>query len=474
MPKQAYYETHDAGLEISRLRRSPYLHFFERSGKFCFYEARLNNAAYANEAAANLLRYFPLLGNNALELPEVALTSTARQQIQRFISLGFLCSSSDTRSSLLEPVCNANQLQSPSFREIFLYLTEACNLSCPYCHVVHSRRPSETPVTDISLKVLDWMPRILDLMAERVQFIFFGGEPLLHVDKIEKFLQGFARRRHIYHGIEIQFSIYTNAQLVTPRIAEMLGQHEVGAFVSIDGAPQIYEKVRGGSSRMIEGVRELAKNVPVTAAVTISSFNYQSIQQTVEFIIEDLNIKQIRFNLPLAWRSASGWNKPLDSKKYARFLLEAIRYIATVPGASANFGLVPALNGLPRYYACSGCGGRLAISSSGYISACESLLSVDKHLIGHLDDDPRVLGKKLSSLGWLRRSSYNIDVCNDCVAMSVCAGGCAYNALAIHGDIMKPDSSICYFARSAIEQLLWMNATDLDSKSTDCQRGKHV
>ena len=130
-----------------------------------------------------------------------------------------------------------------------------CMLACPECPVgqrrfLHEKHERHTMTPAFFSHVLDGCGRYL----HTVQF-FFQGEPLLNHDLPE--LIRIARQYDIYTIVS------TNAQLLTPDIAESLvGSGINRIIVSIDGFSQAsYEAYRtGGSfSRAIEGLRLLAE-----------------------------------------------------------------------------------------------------------------------------------------------------------------------------------------------------------------------
>ena len=81
-------------------------------------------------------------------------------------------------------------------------------------------------------------------------------------------------------GRAIDFSLTTNATLLTPAIIEFLSENRIGVTVSMDGPPDLHDKLRvfangQGSYDIIEPrVRALiaeSRTRPITARVTLTN-----------------------------------------------------------------------------------------------------------------------------------------------------------------------------------------------------------
>src|SRR5260370_12949343 len=89
----------------------------------------------------------------------------------------------------------------------------------------------------------------------------------------------YATERAAGQGRSIDFSLTTNATLLTPAIIEFLSENRIGVTVSMDGPAELHDKLRvfangRGSYDIIEPrVRALIQNHrtrPITAPVTLT------------------------------------------------------------------------------------------------------------------------------------------------------------------------------------------------------------
>lgn len=125
-------------------------------------------------------------------------------------------------------------------RSICLEVTENCNFRCHYCSFsggysgnrVHSSRKMswETAKTAI-----DFYHSIRKNETEHIPSItFYGGEPLLRFDLIEKCVEYASQLKWAYPGT-IHFGFTTNASLLNEHIIRFLEAHEFGVLISLDG-----------------------------------------------------------------------------------------------------------------------------------------------------------------------------------------------------------------------------------------------
>jgi uncharacterized protein len=135
-------------------------------------------------------------------------------------------------------------------RQLVLTVTEDCNLRCRYCvysgnylyHRPHSRRAM---TEETALKSVDWFagmvqPQITVNPRKKFGLSFYGGEPLLNFDVVDRVL-GYVRER--YPGLFYPV-LTTNGTLLTPGIVRTLVANDVGIAVSLDGPQQEHDRRR--------------------------------------------------------------------------------------------------------------------------------------------------------------------------------------------------------------------------------------
>lgn len=106
-------------------------------------------------------------------------------------------------------------------------LSEACNLNCTYCNVDKHSTKSIDPF--IFLETFKEVR--LKNPNEKIQIDFYGGEPLIHFNKIKYIIESIEDKN-------IQYFMPTNGLLLTKEILEYLVEKQVQLSISFDGIYQ--------------------------------------------------------------------------------------------------------------------------------------------------------------------------------------------------------------------------------------------
>ena len=119
----------------------------------------------------------------------------------------------------------------PPIRKLELFLTGDCNLRCDYCFV------REKVPTYMSWEVAKESVNLLFLESRNIEdmtIIFFGGEPLLLWELIEKVVC-YAESMGKKFKKKLHFSLTTNGVLLSEKILEFSQRHKIMHLLSIDG-----------------------------------------------------------------------------------------------------------------------------------------------------------------------------------------------------------------------------------------------
>lgn len=131
----------------------------------------------------------------------------------------------------------------PNISSFTIGVTERCNLRCSYCCYSGSypehRNHSTSSLSD------DQIPSVLDFIlkyinSNEISIDFYGGESLLELDWIKKFIQK-------AKGIETvvwNFEVSTNGILLVPDIVDWLVANQFNVFVSVDGVGNFHDDCR--------------------------------------------------------------------------------------------------------------------------------------------------------------------------------------------------------------------------------------
>ena len=172
----------------------------------------------------------------------------------------------------------------PPIRTVVLNVTNSCNLACRYCYEYGDDRIAEAEVPmamteEVARQSVDRL--ITDSGEARdLQVTFFGGETLLNWRVIRPTVE-YAREQAQQAGKRVDFSLTTNATLLTREVSQWIADNGIGVTISVDGDKQFQDSMRvyrsgmGSYDVIAPRIAEFLKlqKRPVGARVTITSKN---------------------------------------------------------------------------------------------------------------------------------------------------------------------------------------------------------
>lgn len=145
----------------------------------------------------------------------------------------------------------------PDVTLVELFLTDACNLACPYCFVHekwHHRNMSRETMEDATHLL---MRESGD--ARSVSLVLMGGEPMLRYQDLVGFLP-WAHEQAKQGGKKLRIDMTSNGTLITDDKAEYLASQGVKVLLSIDGDRATHDHhrpTRSGAGSFDEAMRGL-------------------------------------------------------------------------------------------------------------------------------------------------------------------------------------------------------------------------
>ncbi|MBN2149516.1 MAG: hypothetical protein JW726_19160 [Anaerolineales bacterium] len=224
-----------------------------------------------------------------------------------------------------------------------LYLSNACNLSCPYCY----SEPVQQPAKRISLPAVASAAR---LVAENCRetgtpfnVVFHGGgEPSMEMDLLEQCLD-VAEETAIEHGVGIFRYIATNG--VMPAIhATWLSQRFDMIGLSCDGPPDIQNSQRPlrsadgsqpaeSSSTQVESTAQIIHQhkKPLHVRTTITPDSVKRQQEIVDYICNNLCPQEIHVEAQYATSPGASAFQATQVDEFLTYFMEG-RHQARLAG----------------------------------------------------------------------------------------------------------------------------------------------
>ena len=288
---------------------------------------------------------------------------------------------------------------------LVMNLTNQCNLSCQYCYEFGADKVA-TPEGKPKFMDVETAKTSVDfLLAESgdrrsIHITFFGGETLMNFPLLKEVV-AYANQRAGEEGRHIDFSLTTNATLLTPTIIEFLSENHIGVTVSMDGPKEMHDHLRvfangKGSYDIIEPkVRALIQNHrtrPITARVTLTS-GVSDVIRIFRHLKQDLGFAEVGF-APVTTSpnqlyaiNAKGMDSVLD--QFHTLADEYLEY--ALRGESHGFSnvsdtLAELCQGVNKSHPCGAGLGLLGVGPSGDIAPCHRFVDSDRARAGtHFD-----------------------------------------------------------------------------------------
>ncbi len=376
-------------------------------------------------------------------------------------------------------------LTPPPLSSLVLNVTNSCNLACRYCYEYGDDRlaKAETP----SVMNEEIARQSVDLLFaqskknQKLQLTFFGGETLLNFKVIQPTV-AYARKKAAEEGQFIDFSLTTNATLLTPAIVQWLAANNIGVTVSIDGPKEyqddmrVYKTGMGSYEVVAPRIKELLKvhrGRPIGARVTVTSKTLDLLR-TRQHLVDEMGFYEVGF-APVT--SSPGRDYSLGEEGFAR-LLEQFEILSEeyVEGALRNHytgfanmadQMGEVHQGVTKAYPCGAGVGLLGVAPGGDLGLCHRFAGSGDHDFGHVS----------SGIDNAKRSEHlkkghldNRTDCHTCWARSLCSGGCYHEAQVRYGDRFKPNLHYCDYIRSWTEMTLRSYARILEGNPAFLER----
>ena len=310
--------------------------------------------------------------------------------------------------------------------------TLACNFRCDYCY----ERPADDRMTAAVEQAL------LDFADRRhpgeggIQVTWFGGEPTLCVETIERLQKGL-RLVAVRHGSRLHPSgIVTNGWLLDPRMATRLraaGVHS--AQVTLDGPRDVHDARRrladgrGTFDGILANLVAVAGLLQVTVRVNVDGRNAES----AAAVVDELRRRGLEDRVGVYFapvESARGVcadvrDRCLSAEEFSRFRVDLYRRLV---GSGFRQVAYPSVS-LPS--ACSATlESSFVVAPSGALFKCwEEISDGRKGSVGTAFDEPPDEGQRARLGRWLAWDPFARAECRECRVLPLCMGGCPNEAM---------------------------------------------
>lgn len=309
--------------------------------------------------------------------------------------------------------------------------TLACNFRCDYCF----ERPEAARMSrSVEDAVVAFTERRLS-GAEHLGVGWYGGEPLLAVDTIER-LQERLQALCAARGVHMHPSgVVTNGYLLDGAMAERLKRAGVGsAQVTLDGPREVHDarrKLAGGGPTFERIAGNLVEASTILACSLRVNVDRDNVAAAVE-LVEELGRRGLLGLLPLSFAAVeavgavcgAAAERCFGTEEYARRELEIHAALLargvdalTIPGPVAGC------------YCDAESESSFVVDPEGRLYKCWEAVGDERAVVGTVLDDERSPEAERLLTRLLARDPLDDARCRACSLLPACMGGCVQQAL---------------------------------------------
>lgn len=350
--------------------------------------------------------------------------------------------------------------------DVFVHLTNKCNLKCPYCYNKDDRENKlyleKVGLVEPTLSTEEFKQLIARMIDCGVgKLLFTGGEPLMRHDFVE--LITFTRN----YNSRIQIEVLTNAILITEKMAEVLCKNVNAVTISLDGHEKhMHEHFRGKNTfaPTIKGIRNLVAKrkelgqaaLYIATVPAVTSLNVINLKEIFEFSMDDLGVDGLA---PIIFQAGDHQEVSLTQIPELGVYLEAMgRTRDYMIDRNKKLGLE--FDGKAGSVgARNHCGvghGEISIDPGGFVYPCQSL-HFDEYVCGNIrEDDIKEIFHNSPVMKKVRGATVDsIDVCKHCDLKYVCNAGCRATAYNVYRQFDSHNEIYCKFLETIAVGRLW-------------------
>ena len=341
-----------------------------------------------------------------------------------FIINNFFCNGNDDIEELRETLL-ANKYSKKRLT-VTIMTTLACNLSCVYCYQQGLVDRTMHMSDEVAEKIKSWtINKINENKPDEVIFHFYGGEPLINLEVLDKVMPEIMRTAE-ENGAVFSSYVTTNGILLNEKNILRLKKWNLdNAQISIDGPREIHDQRRkyldgrGTYDIILANVeRALKENLHVVVRVNVDKQNLDYVEDLfMEMRDRGLNHYQgLQINIEIV---SPIMNPSEHCNKYTFTDEDEMKVLAGLWRLQVKYGF-PIKSAMPIDSACENqIENSYTFSSNGDLYMCPGFIGINDFIVGNICDDS-INTKKYRGL-------IDKDVwknCLECEYAPVCQGGC--------------------------------------------------
>jgi uncharacterized protein len=432
---------------------------YQQKDDYYFYDLDSGVFAQSNQTMNRLLDLIP--NNNNDEIMDTLEMEYSRKEIRDCLQeLGSL---HNNGYLFCKPKSQPRKegKDQKTLTNLWLNVAHDCNLRCIYCFgkggSYGGKRNFMT--IDTAKKCIDyWYHNLGD--AKKLKVSFFGGEPFLNQKTI---IFAIDYINHLFKNSDrvIKYNFSTNGTIFNDSFIRKLADNKAEILFSIDGVPEVHDFNRpfatgkGSHRSIIENIEKFnAYFDQLSASIVVTKKNAALLKKSVQHLWE-IGFNKVNFFLAIVNDPAiSLSSEDLDRLHPQIAELNRMTYDNLIVKQNTRYTCENTLSickSIHKGQSREGCAFQsdfaVMFNPSGDIFKCYQLLGNPELSMGNVN----------TAQEWYKTDKtftkpINQRVCNDCWAVNLCGGGCAFESFEFHNDLHTPYEISCKHIKFLINE----------------------
>jgi uncharacterized protein len=309
--------------------------------------------------------------------------------------------------------------------QLIINPTLECNFACWYCYEKNIKG-------SMSNETIENVKRFLENKVNRkeisgLQLGWFGGEPLLHFNKVIYPISSFAKELMKQNNLTFKTGITTNGFLINDNMIEKFKEIELKSFqITLDGDKISHDKTRNQKGKpsfdkIIDNISKLCKSLADVHVRLRINYTNEILQQNFKDIFSKFSIadrSKITIDFQRVWQTANEVKIPGSDNQ------EIISKI----NLSREMGFNPLINTkytVGKSHQCYVDRYNFAhLNYDGKIYKCTARDYSEKYVCGKLLNNGEISWKSGILEKMYSKANFENDICLPCKMLPICTGPC--------------------------------------------------
>ena len=302
-----------------------------------------------------------------------------------------------------------------------------CNLNCSYCY--EANRQGLMMSFTVIQNIIVYLDKLFSekKYLQNVRITWFGGEPLLYMNAIEKLSYGIMNLCQRYDK-GYSAGIITNGRFLTKNVALKLKELKVKTVqLSFDGLIDKYCREKGASEQdfyeTVQNIADVAEILPINIRVNFGADeNIDDVKSLTSFFLSDMSLDR-KIKIYMAFKRNYDRDQLMDHTIYLNKEYDYINWFLEQKYSPHSLGYQAPRR---RVVSCHNiCENGLCISNTGDFYKCEHCFGNEGKTVGSVE------------IGIEKNTTYRDysrlirkQMCDKCKYLPWCMGGCKDDLLA--------------------------------------------